>query len=77
MTIRYIDEPSPEELEEVKAWIRANAMDYDDAFDCSVECCHDLGIFDEGQFAVDPTQDRAICQFVGELTESFFSGRWQ
>jgi hypothetical protein len=76
MTLRYIAEPTPEELEEAKAWIRKNHLDYEDGFDCAVHCCHDLAIFDFDEFLTDPRQDRAIAHFIDALTQSFYAGAW-
>lgn len=73
---RYVSEPTAEQIEEVRTWIRANNLDYEDAFDCAVECSHSLGIFDAGVVGVAPREDRCVAVFVGGLVESFFAGSW-
>lgn len=75
--VRYISIPTPAEREEVKEWIRKNHANYEDAFDCSADCCHDLGIFDRAEYEIDPRQDRAIAHFVGDLTSSYYDGQWE
>lgn len=75
--VRHISDPSEDDTKAAKLWIRENSATYEDAFDCAVDCAHDLGIFDKDQFEIDPKQDRAIPEWIMKLTESFFSGSWE
>lgn len=73
---RFVSEPTAEQIEEVRTWIREHHLDFDDAFDCAVECSVSLGIFDVPAADINPNDDRCVVVFVGGLVESFFAGSW-
>jgi len=71
-SIRYISNPSPADIQEVKTWMLTYVDSFEDEFDMSVECAHDLGIFDLDARLMNLKADRDIPEWIVKLSEKCF-----